>query len=148
MKANKRGFTLIELMIALVIAGILAAVAVPSYMSSLKKGRRADAYGGILKVQQAQEKFRANCPNYALTLSASTPNCATQELGLGTATTTDGYYTLSISAPTAAGHTIATGYRITATATGSQTSDTGCTSITYELAGTTESKSPDTCWSK
>ena len=38
-----RGFTLIEIIIAVTIIGILVAIAVPSYQNHLRKGRRAEA---------------------------------------------------------------------------------------------------------
>lgn len=46
------GFTLIELMIAVVIAGILAAVAYPSFVSYVQKARRADAKAALLAAAQ------------------------------------------------------------------------------------------------
>lgn len=136
MKLKTRGFTLIELMIAVAVVAILAAVAVPSYMESVRKSRRSDATTSLAKIQLAQETYRLNNATYAATPGA---------LGLGT-TSTEGYYTLAISGNSA------TAYTATATAASgkSQASDTGCTAITMAVtgAGSTVSNTPATCWSK
>lgn len=52
-----KGFTLIELMIALAIVGILAAVAYPSYQNSVAKARRAEATAALLEGAQALERY-------------------------------------------------------------------------------------------
>jgi len=45
---NKRaGFTLIEMMIAVAIVGILAAIAYPSYQESVRKSNRSEAIGEL-----------------------------------------------------------------------------------------------------
>src|SRR5574343_318449 len=62
------GFSLLELLMALVVLGLLAALALPSYQSQIRKTRRADALAGILAVQQAQERLRARLPDYAASL--------------------------------------------------------------------------------
>jgi len=54
-KAN--GFTLIELMIALAVIAILAAIAYPSYQDSVRKSRRADAKSVLLNAAQWMERF-------------------------------------------------------------------------------------------
>lgn len=57
MKMQKqKGFTLVELMIAVVIVGILSAIAYPSYTAHLTRGRIAAATGGLAswKVQMTQ----------------------------------------------------------------------------------------------
>lgn len=113
----KRGFTLLELMIAVAIVGILAAIAYPSYRESVMKSRRSDAKAALLQVQLAQEKWRANNPTYG-TLA---------QIGVG-ATSGEGYYTIAVAGNTA------TAYNATATPTGAQASDK-CGTFTINQAG-------------
>lgn len=121
MKTHSAGLTLIELLVAVAILGILASIALPSYQSYVRKSRRADAFVTLSRIQLAEEKWRANNATYG-TLS-----------NIGVSATSDqGYYSLSIgNAPTA------TSYVATATAASgsSQASDTGCTSITITVNG-------------
>jgi type IV pilus assembly protein PilE len=103
---RNRGFTLIEMMITVVIVAILAAVALPSFLDSVRKSRRADAFSAITTVQQAQERWRGNTALYAtdaeLTLGASAV-----PPGLGIArTTSSGYYTLALSETSSTGHAV------------------------------------------
>ncbi len=137
-KAN--GFTLLELLIAVTITAILASVAYPSYLSQVRKGRRADALQGLAQVQQAQERWRAANPDYAdnSRLTATWPD------GLGIASTTSrAYYTLQIGdSPTG------TTYTASAVARGSQTTDSGCTTLTVAVENGTATNTPATCWSQ
>jgi type IV pilus assembly protein PilE len=55
----ERGFTLIEILIALVILGILMAVALPGYNSQVARSKRSDCMGVMLGFAQAMEKYRA-----------------------------------------------------------------------------------------
>ncbi len=66
---HTQGFTLIELMIVLVIIGIIAAVALPSYNSSVSRSRRSDCMGVLLGLAQAMEKY--NAMNYTYLGAAS-----------------------------------------------------------------------------
>jgi type IV pilus assembly protein PilE len=121
-----RGFTLIELMIAIVIVAILAAVAMPSFLDSIRKGRRSEAFAALNQVQQTLERWRSNNATYTTNLTAAPP------AGLGLpSTTTNGNYTISI--PAADG----VGYEVRATAVGgtSQSKDGSCTTLGVRLGG-------------
>lgn len=57
-RQRQPGFTLIELLIVLVIVGLLAGVAYPTYSNYLKRSARADARAELLRMQLAVEKQR------------------------------------------------------------------------------------------
>lgn len=89
-----RGFTLVELALVLALLGLLATLALPSFVDSLRKSRRAEAYGALFAVQQAQERWRSQHDRYADTLGAGSADTP----GLGMATRTPGgYYSLHIA---------------------------------------------------
>ena len=126
------GFTLIEIMIVAVVLALLAAVALPSFLDSLRKSRRAEAFTALSAVQQAQERWRSNNAAYADNLTAA-PNAAPPNpRGLGLpATTTGGLYTVALT------DTSATGYTVSAVAvTGkSQAADTACRTLAVRVTG-------------
>ena len=59
MIANRRsrGFTLIELMMAIAIIAILAAIAYPAYQKHLAKGRRAAAQAYLMDIAQREQQY-------------------------------------------------------------------------------------------
>src|SRR5690606_33311988 len=63
------GFTLVETMVAVAIAGILSSIAYPSYVGVMNKARRFDAAAAMTSLRMAQERHRANDPQYAGTLA-------------------------------------------------------------------------------
>lgn len=52
-----KGFSLIELMIVVAIAGILGSIAYPSYLNQVAQSRRADAQAVLMEAAQFMERF-------------------------------------------------------------------------------------------
>lgn len=69
MVAGKRhkGFTLIELMIAVAIVGILAAIAYPAYTSQVRRGVRSNAQAQMMDIANRQQQYLLTNRRYATT---------------------------------------------------------------------------------
>lgn len=98
------GVTLMELMVVMIIVGVLAAVAIPSYRTYVIRSQRADAKDALLALATAQEKHYLQCNSYATGIAAAT-NCAAGNLQ-GTAASKNGWYTLAIVAGNATSYTV------------------------------------------
>ena len=132
-----RGFTLVELIIAVAVVGILAAVALPSYQAHIASSRRSDARSALLGVAQVLERYYTERGTYVgATLGSG---------GLYPSTSPQGFYTLSIASQDA------TSFSLTATRTGAQIGDK-CGNYTYDQADTKGVASASTgytaakCW--
>ena len=56
----QRGFTLIEVALAVALLALLAAIAVPSYVGFAERGRVAQAISDMGRIQLTAERFRLN----------------------------------------------------------------------------------------
>jgi len=132
---KQQGFTLIELITAVIVVGILAAIALPAYQGQVRKARRADAYDALLLIQGLQEKWRASHSSYHSSLT---------ELGFGDEVSQQGYYTLDLENASATGYTA----KALATEQGGQNNDTGCATITLSVTADNPrgARTPPDCW--
>lgn len=124
-----RGFSLIELMIVIVIVGVLAAVAWPSYQNYVIRANRGAAQAFMMTIAGREEQ-------YLLTNRSYTTTIGTGGLGLTAPTETNGRYTFVVTNPTTSS------WLITATATGNQVSDGN---LTLSSDGT---KTPTDKWKR
>ena len=145
--ARHTGFTLIEVLIVLAIAGVLAALAWPSFTTAINKSRRADAMSALAQITQSQERWRANNASYQSTLA--------NLVGASASVSPGNHYDLSIVTGSVSG----TGYKANATVKSSsaQISDTNCQVLQVEMLGgnilyrsgpdaSVANGLPDRCW--
>lgn len=123
MRGQSRGFTLIELMIAVAIVAILVAIAYPAYDDSVRKARRGQAKADMAELAQLAERWHTVNNTY-VGFWASVPS--SQKVSPRTGGTVA--YNLGQVET-------ANTFTITATPTGGQTKDTRCGTLTLNQAG-------------
>jgi prepilin-type N-terminal cleavage/methylation domain-containing protein len=93
-KNGEKGFTLIELLVVIIIIGILAAIALPSFLNQTSKAKQTEAKLYLATVNRTQQAYFTEKGTFAPGLSL---------LSLGTPVATENYrYVVLESTPTAA----------------------------------------------
>jgi type IV pilus assembly protein PilE len=137
-----RGVTMIELLTVVAVVAILSSVAVASYRSYVLRAHRTDATTTLLRIQVAEEKYFLQNNTYTIDITDAPPT----GLGVGSPTP-NGFYTLVVAADPNSTNNIATSYFATATATGGQTRDTACPTLTINDQGQHgPAATATTCW--
>ena len=126
---RNRGFSLIELLIAIVVVGVLAAIALPAYTSQLRKSARAEAQSVMTTAAGNQQQYLLNRRAYAPSFVA---------LNVTVPADLNGKYTFTV---VAAGGPPPT-FTLTATAIGAQAKD-ACPTMFIDSAG---NRTPPACW--
>ncbi len=136
---KQRGFTLLEVMIAVAIVAIVAAFAYPNYVQYLVRGSRSAAQTELQELSGMQEKIYLNSNAYTSSLATPYDGTATGGLGKSTSATADGRYTLALSV-------VGQSYTITATpASGTPQANDGSFSIGSDGSKSCGSPAPSWC---
>ena len=65
LRQPRRGFTLVELAVVVVIIGVLAAFGVPRFLESVERSKASESFGYLSAVRSAQERYQAREGTYA-----------------------------------------------------------------------------------
>lgn len=125
------GFTLIEVMVTVAIVAILASIAYPSYLSQVRKSRRAEAQATMMSIAGKQQQMMLDTRSYATSVSAlnvTVPASVAQN------------YTITITV-NAGTNTIPT-FTVEGTPLGTQAADS-CRVLSVNQASV---KNPSSCW--
>jgi prepilin-type N-terminal cleavage/methylation domain-containing protein len=65
---TRKGFTLVELAVVIVIIGVLAAFGVPKFLNSVEKSKATEAFNFLSSIQGAEERYIAQYGVYSGTI--------------------------------------------------------------------------------
>jgi type IV pilus assembly protein PilA len=118
---DEKGFTLIELLVVILIIGILAAIAIPSFINQRSKGQDAEAKAGAKTAAEAEETYFTDNQAYTSSrtaLETIEPTLADANNLVATSTTSPDAYTVTVTSKSTSG---GGWYRITRAGNGATT---------------------------
>lgn len=124
---NCRGFSLVELLVIVIVAGILLGIAVPSYQSYILRSERTDATAALIAIAGSQERFYLQNGSYASTTQLA-------QLGFPSSHTERGYYRLSIK-PHMGGLSVGYTAKASTVMTEKQAADSDCAAFSIDEMG-------------
>jgi type IV pilus assembly protein PilA len=68
-KKGNEGFTLIELLVVIIIVGVLAAIALPSFLNQIGKARGSEAKSNLGTINRAQQAYRLERSTFSTILN-------------------------------------------------------------------------------
>jgi type IV pilus assembly protein PilE len=161
-RTRSSGFTLLELLIAVVVVGILAAIAIPSYSAYVIRGQRAAAKAALEQAAQWLERnyTTTGCYNFTVACSGTGPTALPAGL---TSAPNDGpaTYAVTVTFAQPAGFVLGQYFLLTATPCGaggacpapsnSSFADSECGALTLDSSGTKGAgvaANAITCWQR
>ena len=136
---RRKGFTIIELMLVVAVAGVLALVAYPSFMDSVRKGRRADAQAFLSEVAARQQHFLLDRRAYASSLSGS---AADNGLAMTVPASVTAFYTVTLETDNEARPPA---FVVSGAPRGSQSDDV-CGTLRMDQRGAKSASGAGKCW--
>ncbi|MFH2138278.1 MAG: prepilin-type N-terminal cleavage/methylation domain-containing protein [Candidatus Omnitrophota bacterium] len=100
---NKKGFTLVELLMVVIIIGILVTLAVPNYYRSIERAKGGKAKAALDGIRKAELQYRAFNDTYTGTIADLAEYDLPPEIAAGA--DSDWAYTIPTSTSTALGLT-------------------------------------------
>lgn len=127
-----RGFTLIELMVALVVASVLIMIAIPAYQNQIRESRRTEAKTALLDLAGREETLFSTQNLYS-----SVPLAVGYGAGAFPVPVGNNYYVVNVQVPNPAAPAGTPSFLITATpaAGSSQAQDAACQSFSVDQLG-------------
>jgi type IV pilus assembly protein PilA len=90
-KKGNEGFTLIELLVVIIIVGVLAAIALPSFLNQIGKARGSEAKSSLGTINRSQQAYRLENNTFATNITSLdakiSGNFYTYSVGGGSVTT-------------------------------------------------------------